>query len=228
MTSATNMAEIAALIGDPGRANMLGALMSGRALTATELAAVAGVSRPTASEHLAKLAQSRLISLTRQGRHHYYRLTSAEVARMLEAIMAVSADRDEEPRRTARRIDPALREARTCYDHLAGRLGVSLAGALIAKDAIVLSDEAGEVTCHGRDLFRDFGVALEERPSTKRLLCRPCLDWSERRLHLAGRLGAALQARLFGLGWIERLSGRAVMVTPAGRHGLLQTFGLDF
>jgi DNA-binding transcriptional ArsR family regulator len=126
MTAGTNMAEIAALVGDPGRANMLGALLSGRALTATELAAAAGVSRSTASEHLAKLTQSRLISLTCQGRHRYYRLASTQVARMLETIMAVSADQDEAQRRFAHRIESALREARTCYDHLAGRLGVSL------------------------------------------------------------------------------------------------------
>jgi DNA-binding transcriptional ArsR family regulator len=146
MTSSSNMAEISALIGDPGRANMLVALLSGRALTATELAAAAGVSRPTASEHLAKLTQSHLTSVIRQGRHRYYSLASAQVARMLETIMAVSADPDEERRRTLRRIDPALREARTCYDHLAGRLGVSLADALIAKHAIVLSADAGEIT----------------------------------------------------------------------------------
>ena len=228
MTSGLNMAEIAALIGDPGRANMLGALMSGRALTATELASVAGVSRPTASEHLAKLTQSRLIALTRQGRHRYYRLASAQVAHMLEAIMAVSADRDEHLPRAVRRIDPALREARTCYDHLAGRLGVSLADALMAKDAVVLTADAGEVTDRGRDMLLDFGIALDAAHPAKRLLCRPCLDWSERRPHLAGRLGAALQERLFGLGWVERSFGRAVIVTGAGRLGLSQTFGLDF
>lgn len=228
MTSGLNTSEIAALIGDPGRANMLGALMSGRALTATELASVAGVSRPTASEHLAKLTQSRLIALTRQGRHRYYRLASAHVVHMLEAIMAVSADQDAKPPCAVRRIDPALQEARTCYDHLAGCLGVSLAGALIAKDAVVLAADAGEVTDRGRDMLLDFGIACDAARPAKRLLCRPCLDWSERRPHLGGRLGAALQERLFGLGWVERSSGRAVIVTSAGRLGLSQTFGLDF
>jgi len=228
MTSGLNMAEIAALVGDPGRANMLGALLSGRALTATELAAIAGVSRATASEHLANLTNCRLISLGRQGRHRYYRLASSHVAHMLEAIVAVSTDSDEQPARTARRIDPALREGRTCYDHLAGRLGVSLADALIAKGAIVLAADAGEVTDRGRDLLQAFGIALEAAQPAKRLLCRPCLDWSERRPHIAGRLGAALQEHMFALRWIERLSGRAVMVTPAGRLGLLHKFGLDF
>ncbi len=147
---------------------------------------------------------------------------------MLETIMAVSADPDEELPSSARRIDPALREARTCYDHLAGRLGVSLADALIAKHAIVLSADAGEITHRGRDFFRDFGIALEGARPAKRLLCRPCLDWSERRPHLGGRLGALLQERLFGLDWIERSSGRAVVVTSVGRLGLSQTFSLDF
>ena len=228
MTSGSNMAEISALIGDPGRANMLVALLSGRALTATELAAAAGVSRPTASEHLAKLTQSHLTSVIRQGRHRYYSLASGQVARMLETIMAVSANRDEELPRKARRIDPALCEARTCYDHLAGRLGVSLADALIEKHVIVLSAEAGEITNRGRDFLQNFGLAVEGARPAKRLLCRPCLDWSERRPHLAGRLGAALQERLFGLGWLERSSGRAVVVTSVGRLGLSQTFGLDF
>ncbi|MGO9461744.1 MAG: ArsR/SmtB family transcription factor [Rhodomicrobium sp.] len=227
MTAHANVAEIAALIGDPGRANMLAALMSGEALTATEFAAIAGVSRPSASEHLAKLTQGNLLCVTSQGRHRYYRLASASVARMLESIMTLAAG-SESGRRATPRIDPALREARTCYDHLAGRLGVGLADALIARGAVILTADSGELTASGRDLLDSFGVSLEAPAGTKRLLCRPCLDWTERRPHIGGRLGVVLYERISALGWIERGVGRAVAVTPAGRRGLAHAFGFDF
>jgi DNA-binding transcriptional ArsR family regulator len=221
------MAQTAALIGDPGRSNMLAALLGGEALTATELAKAAGISRPAASEHLAKLTEGRLLSVARQGRHRYYRLASSEVAQMLEALMGFAAAPDC-GRRATPRIDPALRNARTCYDHLAGRLGATLADALIARQAVVLSPEAGEVTRLGRDLLDSFGIALDRPPRMKRPLCRPCLDWSERRPHIGGALGAALYSRILALGWIERGDGRAVIVTRAGQRGLADTFGLNF
>ncbi len=221
------MEQIAALIGDLGRSNMLAALLGGEALTATELAAIAGVSRPAASEHLAKLTQGHLLSVTSQGRHRYYRLASAEVAHALEAVMTVAAA--EGPgRRATPRIDPALRNARTCYDHLAGRLGVALADALAARGAVVLTPDAGEVTELGLDLLDSLGILIETPRRSKRLLCRSCLDWSERRPHIAGALGAALQKRMFTLGWIKRDKGRAITVTPAGRRGLVEALGLDF
>jgi len=229
MTAPANMAQIAALIGDPGRSNMLAALLSGKALTATELATIAGVSRPAASEHLAKLTQGHLLSVISHVRHRYYRLASAGVARVLEAIMTIAAAQDTGPGcRATPRIDPALREARTCYDHLAGRLGVALADALVARGAVILTPDAGEVTGPGRDLLNSLGISLETASRTKRLLCRPCLDWSERRLHIAGALGAALNARILALGWIERGKGRAVTVTSAGRRGLEDVFGIGF
>ncbi len=221
------MAEIAALIGDPGRANMLAALLSGEALTATELAAIAGVSRPSASEHLAKLTQGQLLAVTPQGRHRYYRLASADVARLLESIMTL-ASRQDTARRATPRIDPALREARTCYDHLAGRLGVALADALSARGAVILTPDAGELTGPGRNLMDSLGISLETSRPGKRLLCRPCLDWTERRLHLGGVLGAAIYARFTELGWVERTKGRAVTVTSAGHRGLAEAFGLGF
>ncbi len=202
MTAHANMAQIAALIGDPGRSNMRAALLGGEALTATELAAIAGISRPAASEHLAKLIHGHLLSVTRQGRHRYYRLASSEVARMLEVVMAVAAAPAEGKRATPR-IDPALRNARTCYDHLAGRLGVALADALVRRKAIILTPDAGDVTRLGRDLLGALGIPLETQPRSKRLLCRPCLDWSERRPHLGGVLGAALYERISALGWID-------------------------
>ncbi len=175
MTVALSIAEVASLVGDPGRANMLSALLDGRALTATELAYRAGVAPATASGHLAKLAAGRLVSVVAQGRHRYFRLASPDVARMLEGIMVVAAEFAPE-RRVTPRIDPALREARTCYDHLAGRLGGALADALVGEGSIVLSDEAGEVTEAGRDSLARFGLPDDRIGRTRRLFCRPCLD----------------------------------------------------
>ncbi|MBP1179773.1 ArsR/SmtB family transcription factor [Methylobacterium sp. PvR107] len=229
MSSGPALSEIGALIGDPGRANILSALLDGRALTATELAWTAGVAPATASEHLTKLVTGGLLSVSRQGRHRYFRLASVETARMLEAMMVIAnrAEPNEAPRRATPRIDPALREARTCYDHLAGRLGVGIADAMVARGLILLGEEAGEVTASGRAWLAEFGVAVEPAGRTRRLLCRPCLDWSERRPHLAGRLGAALCRRCEDLGWIERQrEGRAVRVTDVGRRGFAGAFGL--
>jgi DNA-binding transcriptional ArsR family regulator len=228
MTTGANIAEVAALVGDPGRANMLVALLDGRALTAGELARAAGVSAPTASGHLARLTQGGLLSAASQGRHRYFRLASPQVARMLEGLMVVAAP-PPSGRRATPRVPPALRDARTCYDHLAGRLGVALADALVARGAVVLTDEAGEVTDSGRALLQVFGVAVDEPRRTRRLYCRPCLDWTERRPHLAGVLGAALLDRALDLGWIARRpAARAVDVTIKGRRGFADMFGIGF
>lgn len=224
------LSETGALVGDPARANMLAVLLDGRALTASELAWTAGVAPATASEHLSKLVAGNLLTVARQGRHRYFRLATADVARMLESMLFVGhrVEPATARRRATPRIDPALREARTCYDHLAGRLGVGLADALVAKGAIRLGDEAGEVTESGRAWLDAFGVTLEPETRTRRLLCRPCLDWSERRPHLAGVVGTALCRRCTELGWIRRDGGgRAVTITPEGRCGLAETFGLS-
>jgi DNA-binding transcriptional ArsR family regulator len=228
MSSGPTLSEVGALVGDPGRANILSALIDGRALTATELAWTAGVAPATASEHLTKLVAGGLLSLSRQGRHRYFRLASGEVARMLEAMMVIAnrGEPQDASRRATPRIDPALREARTCYDHLAGRLGVGIADAMVTRGLIVLGEEAGEVTAAGDAWLAAFGVEVEPARRTRRLLCRPCLDWSERRPHLAGRLGAALCRRCEDLGWVERQrDGRAVRVTAAGRLGFRSEFG---
>jgi DNA-binding transcriptional ArsR family regulator len=220
------MAEIAALIGNPARANILLALGDGRALTATELAYAAHVSPQTTSGHLAQLTASGLLSLSKQGRHSYYRLASPLVGRMLEAIMAVAAGTPS--RRTSRwRGDEALRTARTCYDHLAGRLAVALTDALIARDSVILSDDGGELTTEGTRFLLDFGIDLASARQRRRVFCRPCLDWSERRPHLAGAVGAAIAARCFDLGWIARQrDSRALTILPAGRDGLAKVFGV--
>ena len=230
MSAGLPISEIGALVGDPGRANMLSALLDGRALTASELAWSAGVAAATASEHLAKLVAAGLLDVTRQGRHRYFRLASPEIARMLESMMVVAngANPAEPRRRATPRIDPSLRRARTCYDHLAGQLGVGIADRLVAQGILVLGDEAGELTESGRAWLESFGITVEPLGRTRRLFCRPCLDWSERRPHLAGGLGAALCRRCSELGWIEReRDSRAVAVTPTGLRGFAEVFGLS-
>ncbi len=227
MASGNTIAEIAGLIGDVSRANILSALMHGQALTAGELAWHAGVSPQTTSGHLAKLAEARLIALEKQGRHRYYRLASPEVAQVMEALMAVSAVGPPRHRPVGPR-DIALATARTCYDHLAGRLGIALADAFVAKGCLILSDGVGAVTDEGTRFFGDFGIDLAAGAGSTRPLCRTCLDWSERRPHVAGRLGAALCGRCFDLGWIRRgKDSRAVAITPAGRDGFARTFGIS-
>lgn len=219
------MAEIAALIGNPARANILLALGDGRALTATELAYAAHVSPQTTSGHLAQLTASGLLSLSKQGRHSYYRLASPLVGRMLEAIMAVAAD--SAPRRPRWRGDESLRTARTCYDHLAGRLGVALTDALIARGSLILSDDGGELTPEGTEFLHDFGINLAAIRQRRRVFCRPCLDWSERRPHLAGAVGAAIATRCFDLGWIARQrDSRALTILPSGHAGFAQVLGV--
>jgi DNA-binding transcriptional ArsR family regulator len=221
------MAEVAALVGDPARANILCALLGGRALTATELAFSAGVSPQTTSGHLGKLFAARLIVLMKQGRHRYYRLAGPHVAQMLESIMNVALTGP--PRfQPKSRLDDKMRHARTCYDHIAGVLGVGLAEAMTARDFVVLGDEAGEVTAAGMEFFNQLGVDLTAAKSKRRVFCRPCLDWTERRPHIGGAVGAALARRCFDLKWIERVrETRALAITPAGRRALMDHFGIS-
>lgn len=222
MSDTSRVAATAALLGDPARANMLVALMDGRALTAKELAYAAHVSPQTTSGHLGKLTAAGLLALQKQGRHHYYRLASPLVGQMVEGIMAVAGPGAATP--VAWRGGEALRTARTCYDHLAGRLGVALADGLCAQGHLALTADGGELSESGRALLREFGA---EPAAGRRVFCRPCLDWSERRPHIAGRLGAALAARCFELGWVQRLRDtRAVAITAAGRQGFAGQFGV--
>ncbi len=222
MSEITRMATVAALLGDPARAHILTALLDGRALTAKELAFAAHVSPQTTSGHLARLAEAGLLAAEKQGRHRYFRLASPLVGQMLESVMAVAGP---EPSRTGTwRGGEALRTARTCYDHLAGRLGVALADSLAAAGHVMLTSDGGEVTEAGHAFLRDFGA---EPVPGRRVFCRPCLDWSERRPHIAGRLGAALATRCLDLGWIERQrNSRAVTITRAGESGFAERFGI--
>jgi DNA-binding transcriptional ArsR family regulator len=227
MSNAPQIAEVAALVGDPARANMLVALLGGQALTATELAYAAGVSPQTTSGHLGKLSAARLVILMKQGRHRYYRLAGPHVGHMLETIMHVAMDGP--PRFQPRsKIDDQMRRARTCYDHIAGVLGVGLADSMTSRDFVVLGEEAGEVTSAGTAFLTSLGVDLAGARAKRRVFCRPCLDWTERRAHIGGAVGAALAKRCFELKWIQQVrDSRALAITPAGRRGLVEAFGLS-
>ena len=233
MLTTSGLAETAALVGDPARANMLLALMDGRALTATELAGAGGVTPQTASTHLARMTQAGLLTVERQGRHRYHRLASITIAQMLEGIMAVAAIPSgvsgARPRTGPR--DHAMRRARTCYDHLAGQVAVSIADRMVEREHVELSPDGGVLTQSGAAFLRGIGVDLDRAAALstrKRVFCRPCLDWSERRSHIAGTVGAALLATCFARGWMRRSdSSRAVTITPAGRKALDRAFAFN-
>ena len=223
-----NIATPASLIGDPVRAAMLQALMDGRALPATALACAAGVTPQGASNHLAKLAAGGLVTVRSQGRHRYYSLADAKVAQVLEALSQLAP--------LPKPLDPPLspkarrlREARTCYDHLAGRLGVALADAF-EREGLAVADgpDRYRLTSEGERRLTALGVDLAGAAGARRAALRPCIDWSERRRHLAGAIAAKLLERLFELGWIARgAEGRAAVLTPAGAQGLREAFGVD-
>lgn len=227
MTPGSDMAAVAALVGDPGRANMLALMLDGRAHTARELTTTAGVTAPTASGHLAKLARGRLVSVVQQGRHRYYRLASPEVARMLEGIMFVAAEPQPSSRRATARMDEGLRRARTCYDHLAGELGVFIADALAARGVIDLNEGGAVVTEVGRGALSSAGIPLEGSRRSRRVYCRPCLDWSERRPHLAGVLGAALFDRALALGLVRRREGSRALDVVGSPGDVLSRLGFQ-
>jgi len=222
-----NIASPAALIGDPGRAAMLQALMDGRAQPAGALAWAAGLTAQAASNHLARLIDGGLVRVEREGRHRYYRLASADVAHALEALAVLAAPVRslEQPRSPQAR---ALRDGRCCYGHLAGRLGVAVTDALVAREVIRPVDgKLYEVPPAGRAWFQDLGLDLEAMRS-RRGAARQCLDWTERRHHLAGPLGVTLLSRLVALGWIEALPGsRAARLTTLGREELRKRLGVD-
>ncbi len=230
MATSNRIAEVAAAVGEPARAAMLAALMDGRALTATELAEVAAITPQTASGHLARLASVGLIAAEKQGRHRYHRLASPEVARMIESVMQVAGGITlaRPPRRVGPK-DAALRQARTCYDHLAGALGVSIANALQSSGAVEISGDVADLTETGRAQMQALGIlAPDGNTRSTRPVCRPCLDWSERRPHLAGVLGAAICTHALDQGWVRRRPGtRALEITLSGRTGFRQAFGMD-
>lgn len=212
MREGPDIARVAALVADPARSAMLIALMDGRALTATELAGRGGITKQTASSHLAKLVDGEVLVVEAQGRHRYFRLAGPHVASLLEALMVFSSDAAP-PLRTGPR-DPGLRKARICYDHLAGEMGVRLFERMQADQW--LQDDL-TVTERGNDKLAELGLNLESLPPSNRPLCRACLDWSERRQHLAGRLGKTILDHLLAQSWARRLpQSRIIRFSPEG------------
>jgi DNA-binding transcriptional ArsR family regulator len=227
MDADAQVAPVAALVADSTRSTILFALSDGRMLPACELALRAGVKAPTISYHLDKLIAGGLVAADCRGRHRYYRLASPSVVGVLEALAAVAPPA---PARTFRegQTAKALRFARTCYDHLAGFLGVQIADSLVRRGCLVPAGSDYDLTADGEQLFASLGVDVAAAAAERRRFARACLDWSERRDHLAGSLGAALLARLFELQWIERTtSSRAVRLTEPGRRGLRERFDLE-
>jgi DNA-binding transcriptional ArsR family regulator len=223
------IARIASLIGEPARAAMLLELMYGRALTANELAGAGHVSPPTASRHLAQMVEAGLMQVEQRGRHRYHRLASAEVAKTLEGLMQMAAGTAATPQRTVRPgpRDESMRMARMCYDHIAGRLGLAIAERLQADGAIEFDDEHGRVTPLGESVMRRWGVALES-DRRKPIPCRPCLDWSERKPHVAGRLGSIICNHCLDQGWLTRTAGaRALTISVSGAVALRDLLGLE-
>lgn len=227
MKDGPDIARIAALIGDPARANMLTALMDGRALTPTELAAEAGLTKSTVSTHLSKLADGGLIKGQKQGRHRYFVLAGAEIADLLERLMGVAQGTGAVRTRTGPR-DPELRHARVCYDHLAGEMGVRLLDALSARGIVATEGEEIVLTARGRAALPGFGIDAGGLAKARRKLCRACLDWSVRRPHLAGALGAAIWTRIREAGWAEQVpDSRIVRFTSRGEGEFARIFGLS-
>lgn len=224
MKAGPDFALVGSLLGDPARANMLLALMDGGALTAGELARHGGVTAQTASSHLAKLEAGGLVTMRAQGRHRYYGLSDPDVAGVVEGLLGLAARIGHTRTRPGPR-EPALREARICYDHLAGDLGVLMLDGLLAQGRIDPTDGALRITPGGRHFLADFGLDLAALESGRRPLCRTCLDWSVRRSHLAGALGAALLCRTFEIGWAAPVAGtRVVAFSPEGRAAFRATF----
>jgi DNA-binding transcriptional ArsR family regulator len=223
MKDGPNITRIGALIGDNARAEVLTVLMSGMALTATELADAAGVTRQTISAHLAKLHDAGLLAMEAQGRHRYFRLAGEEVAQMLESLMGVTFGTSGVSLRAGPR-EPALRRARVCYDHLAGELGVALYDGLARRGAFAIGVDGITLTDEGHRLASGIGIDPSTLKPGRRALCRTCLDWSERRHHLAGALATAMLKQFETLGWGKRLPDSRVFLFSEGGETALHAW----
>jgi DNA-binding transcriptional ArsR family regulator len=228
------LVKVAALVGEPARAIMLWNLLGGQAKPAGELAYYANVSAQNASAHLAKLVDGGLLAVETRGRHRYYRLANPEVAQAMESLAALTSSIDtndtksaDESGQTLRPQTPDLKFARTCYDHLAGRAAVDLCAALLNKRFLTPTGNDYELTPQGELWFCELGIETVNLRQQRRAFARQCLDWSERRPHLAGALGGALLAHMFRQGWIARVrSSRVIRVTTKGRTDIYQLLGL--
>ncbi|KQX07233.1 MULTISPECIES: ArsR/SmtB family transcription factor [unclassified Leifsonia] len=225
MTNAADVAALAALLGDPTRAAFCLALLDGRAWTAGELARLAGVSPATASQHLDRLVRGGLLAEERQGRHRYLRLAGADAAHLVEVLSSNTRPTASPSSYASVRADADLAAARTCYDHLAGRLGVGILDALDQRGRVTREDGIA-LTASGAAWLETLGIDVAGIRSARRPVVRLCLDWTERRSHLAGGVGAALAAAFLERDWIRRTDGRAIRVTDAGRSGLRRELGL--
>jgi len=218
------ISDVAALLGDPARAKMMVALLGGKALTATEMALEADITPQTASGHLAKLLARQLITVQKQGRHKYFQLHGSEVAALLETLLNLSANIDHSTVKTGPK-DPGMRQARVCYDHLAGTQSVALRDSLLGRGILV--EESGQLALTGAGLawFKGRGVDIETLSKKPRPLCKNCLDWSERRHHLAGALGAWILSDLLEKKWVERdLDSRTVRFSDSGTRQFSKTY----
>ncbi len=223
------LARIAALVGDPARASMLLALMAGRALTARELAAVAHITPATGSRHLALLVDAGLVRVNQQGRHRYHQLASPDVARLLEGIMQLAVAGSTAPAPATGPRDPQMRFARTCYDHLAGRLAVAIADRLVEERAVLIEEDTAQLTDRAPTVLASLGLGgiAPAQGGGKRPACRPCLDWGERRMHLAGQLGALLCSHCLQEGWLlQKANGRTLELTPRGARAFRDWLGV--
>lgn len=225
MTHDPNLSRLARTIGDPTRIRMLTLLMEGRALTAKELALGAGVEPATASAHLRRLLDDELVESTAQGRHKYFRLASLEVAQLIESLMVMAP----RPKSAAKQKDDPLRVARFCYDHLAGQLGTHLTEAMLARGLLMPQGRDFALTAEGQEWLQAFGLDLAALRGSRRKFAPQCLDWTERKDHLGGALGAAIAQQMIALGWITRTKHtRVVTITESGRAALAAGFGLHF
>jgi DNA-binding transcriptional ArsR family regulator/ribosomal protein S19E (S16A) len=229
MTESPNIAALAALLADPARAQMLLALMDGRALTLSELAQAAGLGKAGASAQASRLVEAGLLAARRQGRHKYLSLAGPQVARLIESLMAAAAELAPAPRpQTALQTgprDPALRQARLCYTHLAGAMGVQIYRSLSARGFLRHAPDGLMLTGSGHEFALNFGLSPQDLAPARTPLCRDCLDWSERQSHLGGRLGRLILTRIEAQGWLRRQPGnRALLVTPQGRRAFNRAF----
>jgi DNA-binding transcriptional ArsR family regulator len=227
MSTKSNVAMIASLVSEPSRAAILTALLDGRFHTASELAHMAGIKPQTASFHLAKMTEAQVITVEKQGRHRYYGIQDPEVAQVMESLLSIAPPVPIKSLKQASENE-AIRLARTCYDHVAGHLGVQIMSFFMQKGILSEDQDGLHITQQGEIFFADFQINLKNTRQKRRSFSHKCLDWSERRHHLAGALGSALLDRLFELHWVEHLpTTRAIRITAEGKRGFKEVFSIE-